>query len=156
MCNNSTVKRYYVILSIRIYILHNIEPHKKFDCRMQIFWIEFIILLIIIFIYSLYTLVFIFWSIYLIDAVKRKRIYYKRTLRCLQRDNLHQQALAYNAKTELVKYSFLFCINLVEWFSCVFSSIKIIINIVHEYKSKTPSTSMNTSSDPEYSTPVGC
>ena len=101
-------------------------------------------------IYLLYTLVFIFWSIYLIDAVKRKRIYYKRTLRCIQRNDLHQQTLAYNAKTQMVKYSFLFCINLVEWFACTFSAILSGINMIKEYNSKTPS--INISSDSEYLT----
>ena len=70
------------------------------------------ILSIIIIIHSLYSLVFIFWSIYLIDAVKRKRIYYKRTLRYLKRDDLDQQALAYNAKTQLVKFVTLLCLNI--------------------------------------------
>ena len=114
-------------------------------------WKTLIQLSILTFIYSLYTLVFIFWSIYLIDAVKRKRIYYKRTLRCLQReDDLHQQALAYNARTELVKYSFLFCINLVEWFACTFGLIPTAIPLISEFHNKTPT--MNTSSDSEYST----
>ena len=112
---------------------------------MQKLYIQIITFSILTIIYSLYTLVFIFWSIYLIDAVKRKRIYLKRTLRCIQREDLHQQTLAYNAKTELVKYSFLFSINLVEWFACTFVSINNVLTTIREYK--------NTASpESEYST----
>ena len=100
---------------------------------MWIFWIQFITSLILIVIYSLYTLVFIFWCIYLIDAVKRKRIYYKNTLRCFQGEYFHQQTLAYHAKTKMVKYSFLFCMNIIEWLGCTCSLIPNIILIVQEY-----------------------
>ena len=113
-------------------------------------WIYKTILILMILIYSLYTLVFIFWSIYLIDAVKRKRIYLKRTLRCIQREDLYQQTLANNAKTELVKYSFLFCINIVEWFACTFSAILFGMDMTMEYNTKT--SSINSLSDWEYLT----
>ena len=116
---------------------------------MWIFWIQFITSIILILVYSLYTLVFIFWCVYLIDAVKRKRIYYQRTLRCLQREDLHQQTSAYNAKTQIVKYSFLFCINLIEWLGCTCSLIPNIILIVQEYHHNMLSNS--TLSDSEFS-----
>ena len=117
---------------------------------MLVIWLYKTILILMMLIYLLYTIVFIFWSIYLIDAVKRKRIYYKTTLRWQQRNDLHQQTLAYNAKTQMVKYSFLFCINLVEWFACTFSAILSGINMIKEYNSKT--SSINISSDSEYLT----
>ena len=109
-------------------------------------WIALTIFILLMIVYLIYSLVFIFWFIYLIDAVKRKRIYYKRTLRCLQReDDLHQQTLAYNARTELVKYSFLFSINFIEWFACTYKSIYHVVYIVSGFKS------MNTT-DSEYLT----
>ena len=79
-------------------------------------WIESAILATGAVVYILYTIVFWFWFIYLIDATKRKRGYYKTTLRCIEvESDPHLQMLAYNAKTELVKFVYLFCLNLVDW-----------------------------------------
>ena len=66
--------------------------------------------------YILNTIVFWFWLIYLVDAMKRKRGYYKTTLRCIEvESDPHLLMLAYNAKTELVKFVYLFCLNLIDW-----------------------------------------
>ena len=109
-------------------------------------WIALTIFILLMIVYLIYSVVFIFWSIYLIDAVKRKIIYYKRTLKCLQREeDLHQQTLAYNAKTELVKYSFLFAINFIEWVACTYKSIYHVVYIVSGFNS-------NASTDLEYLT----
>ena len=68
---------------------------------------------------SVFTIVFCFWSVYLFEFIRRKKCFYKNAQKCLKRgdcDN-QQRILVYNAKTELVKYKFLFVINLVEWLS---------------------------------------
>ncbi|KAI6647897.1 hypothetical protein LOD99_8358 [Oopsacas minuta] len=84
--------------------------------------------------YSLYTIAFCFWCIYLFDAIKHKRRYYKSALRCLQGEHdLHQKIKAYNAKTELVKYVYLFCMNLVEWIGVIFGLVAYLIPIIQEY-----------------------
>ena len=120
---------------------------REFHNQMSELWIDLTKLILLIIEYLIYSVVFIFWFIYLIDAVKRKRIYYKRTLRCLQReDDLHQQTLAYNAETELVKYSFLFFMNLIEWVACTYKSIYNVVYTVSGFNS------MNTSTDLEYLT----
>ena len=85
--------------------------------------------------YILYTVVFWFWFIYLIDAIKRKRGYYKATLRCLEREfDPHQQTLTYNAKTEFVKFVFLFCLNLIEWIRFNAAITTCILNAVWDYQ----------------------
>ena len=83
---------------------------------MWLIWIEFAMLATGAVLYILYTIVFWFWFIYLVDAMKRKRGYYKTTLRCIEvESDPHLLMLAYNAKTELVKFVYLFCLNLIEW-----------------------------------------
>ena len=83
---------------------------------MWLLWIEFATLATGAVLYILNTIVFWFWFIYLVDAMKRKRGYYKTTLRCIEvESDPHLQMLAYNAKTELVKYVYLFCLNLIDW-----------------------------------------
>ena len=75
-------------------------------------------LLIISFIIVVFTtILFCFWSIYLIEAIRRKWNIYRRALGCLQQGDcdLQQQILTYNSKTEFVKNVFLFFMNLVEW-----------------------------------------
>ena len=51
---------------------------------MWLLWIEFATLAAGAVVYILYTIVFWFWLIYLVDAMKRKRGYYKTTLRCIE------------------------------------------------------------------------
>ena len=95
----------------------------------------FVYILIITFIDILLTIVSFFWCIYLIDAIKRKYACYRSSLRCLQgQDNLHYQSLAYIAKTELVKFGFLFCINIVEWLGCTLATIFTLINTAIYYQ----------------------
>ena len=96
--------------------------------------LQFVFILIITFVDILLTIVTFFWCIYLIDAIKRKYACYRSNLRCQQgEDDFHNQSLAYIAKTELVKYGFLFCINIVEWLGFTFATIIALINNANYY-----------------------
>ena len=79
----------------------------------------------------LITIVFCFWFVYLLDAVRRKWKFYKNALRCLQQENFdsQQQILIYNAKTEFVKNVFLFVMNFIEWLAVISICIAYVINI---------------------------
>ena len=89
--------------------------------------------------YFVYTVVFCFWFIYLVDAMNRKRRFYKTTLRCIEgKSDPYQQILAYNAKTELVKFVSLFCLNLVEWIGITFVVTSSISLIVGDYQQVFP------------------
>ena len=71
--------------------------------------------------------------------MKRKRSFYKATLRCVERESdPHEQMLAYNARTELVKFVFLFCLNLFEWVGLTFAVISFVLYIVRENQQKFP------------------
>ena len=95
---------------------------------MLFLWIDSAFLAIGVIGYILFTIVFWFWFIYLIDAMKRKRGYYKTTLRCIEvESDPYLKTLAYNAKTELVKFVYLFCLNLVEWIGM---TTELILNIL--------------------------
>ena len=92
-----------------------------------------------IIVYFFYTIVFCFWFIYLVDAMKRKRSFYKATLRCVEGESdPHEQMLAYNAKIELVKFVSLFCLNLVEWVGITFAGISLISHFVRDYQQEFP------------------
>ena len=96
-------------------------------------------LTVVVFGYLLYTIVFWFWFIYLVDAMKRKRGFYKTALRCIEvESDTQQQMLAYNAKTELVKYVYLFCLNLVDWAGLTTASTMYILQFVWYYQQKIP------------------
>ena len=72
--------------------------------------------------------------IYLIDAIKRKSACYKSNLRCQQGQvDSRNPSLAYIAKTELVKYQFLFCLNVVEWLGYTSTTIIYSISTVENY-----------------------
>ena len=90
-----------------------------------------ICLVFIAFVCLLITIVFCFWFVYLLDAVRSKWNFYKNTLRCLQQENFdsQQQILIYNAKTEFVKNVFLFVMNFIEWLALISSCIASAINI---------------------------
>ena len=91
-------------------------------------------MLVVISVDILLTIVTFFWCIYLIDAIKRKSACYKSNLRCQQGQvNLRNPSLAYIAKTDLVKYQFLFCINIVEWLGYTLATIFAFINSVKYY-----------------------
>ena len=102
---------------------------------MWVLWIQLAIIAITAFVYFLYTVVFWFWFIYLVDAIKRKRGYYNTALRCLESEcDEHQQALVYNAKTELVKFVSLFYLNLIEWIGFAATITSDILNSVRDYQ----------------------
>ena len=109
-----------------------------FQCieRIMLFlWVILSLVIIAIFGYFLFTVVFCFWFIYLVDAIKRKRSFYKAALRCmLGKSDLQQQILAYNAKTQLVKFVMLFILNFIEWVGITFELIPSSIMIVHKYR----------------------
>ena len=88
-------------------------------------------LVLIAFVCSLITIVFCFWFVYLLDAIRRKWKFYKNALRCLQQENFdsQQKILIYNAKTEFVKNVFLFVMNFIEWLALIFMCIAYVINI---------------------------
>ena len=106
---------------------------------MWILWIESAILATGAVAHILYTIVFWFWFIYLVDAMKRKRGYYKTTLRCIEvESDPHLQMLAYNAKTELVKFVYLFCLNLVDWAGITTAFTLYISKFVWDNQQKLP------------------
>ena len=90
----------------------------------------------------LFTVVFCFWFIYLVDAIKRKRSFYKAALRCvLGKSDLQQQMLAYNAKTQLIKFVMRFIANHIEWAGFTLEIISLSMAIVRNFdKSLKPTT----------------
>ena len=81
------------------------------------------------------TVVFFFWFVYFLDAIRRKWKFYKNELRCLQGESfdIQQQTLVYNARTEFVKNIFLFFLNLVEWVAFIFARLAFILYFLHEF-----------------------
>ena len=90
-----------------------------------------ICLVVIAFVCLLTTIVFCFWFVYLLDAIRSKWKFYKNALRCLQQENFdsQQQILIYNAKTEFVKNVFLFVMNFIEWLALISNCVAYIIYI---------------------------
>ena len=80
-------------------------------------------------------IVFCFWCIYLIDAIHRKRKFYRNLLKRIHQDDDDdpQQIEAYNAKTEVVKMEFLFCMNLIDWLAIILTCIAHILNLIQEF-----------------------
>ena len=110
---------------------------------MWFLWIQLSMLFTKITIYIVYTVVYCFWFVYLVDAMKRKRNFYKATLRCVQGESdPHEQMLAYNAKTELVKYVSLFCLNLVEWVGFTVTTIWRTLQFVRVYEQEFPTNNL--------------
>ena len=109
--------------------------------------------LIIIFsvILVLVTIVFCFWCIYILDAIRRKWKFYRNSSnRLLERDgDSQEEILAYNAKTEFVKYVFLFFINLLEWATVVSMGFNFLPNLILEYYIHSPISHGNFSQDHE-------
>ena len=107
---------------------------------MWFLWFNFALLAPEIIIYILYTVVSCFWFIYLIDGIRRKRSFYKSALRCVEGESdTHQQMLAYNAKTQLVKFVYLFFLNLVEWLGFSLSSVQALRITMEAYQKEIPS-----------------
>ena len=81
------------------------------------------------------TIVFCFWCIYLLDAIHRKRKFHRNSLKNIHQDDDDdpQQILAYNAKTEVVKIEFLFCMNLIEWLAVVLTCVAHILNLIQKF-----------------------
>ena len=116
--------------------------------------VQIFLILLMLLVLSI-TSVFCFWSVYLLDAIQRKLKVYKHALRCIQQggDDSLQQMLAYDSKTEFVKFVFLFFMNLVESLGFLFGYIRVILGYakeLHLYHSALQSgisLSLNTSSD---------
>ena len=101
---------------------------------MLFLWVLLSIVIIAIIAYVLFTVVFCFWFIYLVDAIKRKSSFYKAAIRCmLGKSDLQQQMLAYNAKTQLVKFVMLFILNLIEWAGITLVFLLVSEKIVQTY-----------------------
>ena len=94
-------------------------------------------ILVIFFIFIVVTtIVSCFWSIYLLEAIRRKWRIYRHALQCLQKGecDLQQKILAYNSETEFVKIVFLFFMNLVEYTGLTFAFLSYVtIYINHIY-----------------------
>ena len=106
---------------------------------MSFFWVQLTTFVIALNGYFWLTFVFCFWFIYFVDSIKRKRNIYKTTLRCIQGEyDYHQHMLAYNAKTDLVKFAMLFCLNLVEWVGCTFVILSFCGDFVQTYRQEFP------------------
>ena len=86
-------------------------------------------------IFVLVTIVFCFWCIYILDAIKRKWKFYRNSSnQSLERDVYNrEEIITYNANTEFVKYVFIFIINLLEWAILVFMSFNFLPNVILEY-----------------------
>ena len=99
-------------------------------------WFIILFLIFVILLSLLVTVVFCFWSVYLLDAIQRKWKVNRNSLRCIQKgeNDSVQQIIAYNSKTEFVKFVFLFFMNLVEWLGFLFGSISLIENFIQQYK----------------------
>ena len=134
---NSVINLHYttyceIHTSIKVKLKQELICHKK----MTTLFLDliFVFILIITFVDILLTIVCLFWCIFLIDAIKRKYACYRSNLRCQQgEDDFHNQSLAYIAKTELVKYGFLFCIHIVEWLGFTFATIFTLVNTANYY-----------------------
>ena len=115
---------------------------------MSQWWLIACIIFLIV-ISMLATIVFCFWFIYLLDTIHRKWEFYRNTKRDIQQGHFdaHNQILAYNAKTEFVKYQFLFCMNILEWMAIVLTFIAHIENSiqkVHHFEENITDHTINT------------
>ena len=79
------------------------------------------------------TIAFIFWFIYLLHNVFKRRTYYKSLLKRIQQSNdqYHEQRM-YMANTDYVKSIFLFWINIIEWTSSTWVMIEFTYICVEE------------------------
>ena len=106
---------------------------------MWLVWINLSLVVTGMIYYFLYTIVFCFWFIYLLDAMKRKRSFYKTTVKCIQGESdPHQQMLAYNARTELIKLYICFCLNLVDWVGLTFVATSGIFTLLSDHQHEFP------------------
>ena len=104
------------------------------DKVMWLVWVRLSVVVTGMILYFLYTIVYCFWFIYLLDAMKRKRSFYKTMVKCIQGESdLHQQMLAYNARTEFVKFVSVFSLNLVEWVGVNFTAATGFLKFVSDY-----------------------
>ena len=101
-----------------------------------LFWIQIFIIITVLIPYFLFAVAFCFWSIYLIDAIRRKRACYN-ALKYLGDANME----TYKARTELVQYVIIFCINLIEWMACTFGLMTYIIDSVLYFRQQNGSIS---------------
>ena len=99
-------------------------------------WLVSILLLLLVLLFLLMTVVFCFWSVYLLDAIQRKWKVNRNSLRCIQKgeNDSVQQIIAYNSKTEFVKFVFLFFMNLVEWLGFLFGFIGAIMSNTENFR----------------------
>ena len=97
--------------------------------------------------YILYTVVFCLWSIYIIYGIKRKRSFYKSAFRCVEGESdTHQHMLAYNAKAQLVKFVYLFCVNLIELVGINLAGVEASMIMIEAYQKELPSHPIITNS----------
>ena len=83
------------------------------------------------------TIVFCFWFVYLFDAIQRKLVFYRYTVRRTREREVSSEhiILVYDSKTEFVKYIFLFFLNLVEWMELGFGCCSYFVSFIREYAS---------------------
>ena len=96
--------------------------------------LDYISTIILSIIFVLVTVVFCFWCIYILDAIKRKWKFYRNSSNQSLVRNVENQdeIMMYNAKTEFVKYVFIFFINLLEWAAIVLLGFNILPNLILE------------------------
>ena len=62
------------------------------------------------------TIVFCFWTVYILYMINWKWRSHNYALKHVQQEECNWISIAYNSKTELVKFVFLFLMNILEWF----------------------------------------
>ena len=91
--------------------------------------INFVVVNLIAF---LTTVIFCYWFVYLLHAIRRQWKIYKNALKCLDhRSDCKEHYLVYNAKTEFGKSVFLFFMNLVEWLAFVTNCASYLSKVIN-------------------------
>ena len=105
---------------------------------MLVSWLIFGIIIFICLLPLFLTIIFLFWSVYLLDRIHQKWKTYKNALMYLQQgdNDSVQQLLAYDSKTEFVKFVFLFFMNFVEWLGFLSGFIGIVSRLIQEFQIK--------------------
>ena len=83
----------------------------------------------------LITIVFIFWFVYLLDVMRRKRVCYRKAKKYFQVREVGslEQILAYDTETEFKKSRCMFILNLIEWFAFIIARTGYTIDFILEF-----------------------
>ena len=93
-------------------------------------WFRIFLLVLLSALFLLTTVVFCFWFVYLLEMIRKKWNSYRHAYAEAQcGDHENQQYIeGFLARTEFVKYVFLFSINTMEWLSITFSCVAFVLN----------------------------